>query len=236
VTDAGPMHAEGVALVDDMTHRGITLRLLGGAAVFEHCPRAMAGGPYRQLADLDAMTTRKDGPKLASALQERGYAADARFNALHGDRRMIFAGPAGKLDVFVDEFEMCHTLDLRHRLGLDARTLTVADLLLTKLQIVELNAKDAQDARALLAEHELASGPGDHVDVAYLSQVLGADWGLWRTVTGTLRSLAGLHPDVADRAQALLDAFEAAPKTRAWKLRARIGERKRWYELPDEVA
>jgi hypothetical protein len=232
---AAAMHAEGVALVDDMTYRGITLRLLGGAAVFEHCPQAVAGGPYRELADLDAMTTRAHAPKLASALQERGYAADARFNALHGDRRMIFAGPVGKLDVFVDEFEMCHVLHLHDRLPLDARTLTVSDLLLTKLQIVELNAKDAQDARVLLLEHPLGAGHGDHVDVPYLASLVAADWGLWRTLTGTLRGLADLHPDVAAPSLALVDAFEAVPKTRGWRLRARIGERKRWYELPDEV-
>lgn len=229
------LHAEGVALADDMRSRGLTLRLLGGAAVFEHCPRALAAGPYRELADLDAITARADAPRVAAALAERGYEPEARFNALHGDRRQIHHGPAGKLDLFVDAFQMCHAIDLRGRLAQEPRTLTVADLLLTKLQIVELNAKDAQDARALLAEHELAEGPGDHVDVAYMSSVLAADWGLWRTITGTLRTLAELHPDVAGRALALVDAFDGAPKSRSWRLRARIGERKRWYELPDEV-
>lgn len=229
------LHAEGVALVDDMAHRGLTLRLLGGAAVFEHCPRAVAGGPYRDLADLDAMTARRDVRALSAALAERGYEPEERFNAMHGDRRQIHHGPEGKLDLFVDSFEMCHVIDLRDRLGLEPRTLTVADLLLTKLQIVELNDKDALDARALLAEHELAEGPGDHVDVAYMSSVLASDWGLWRTVTGTLAKLARMHPDVSGRAEQLLGVFESAPKTRSWRLRARIGERKRWYELPDEV-
>jgi hypothetical protein len=111
----------------------------------------------------------------------------------------------------------------------------VADLLLTKLQIVELNPKDAQDTRVLLAEHELGKGPGDHVDVAYMSSVLASDWGLWRTVTGTLATLARMHPDVSARVHELDEAFERAPKSRSWRLRARIGERKRWYELPDEV-
>jgi len=226
---------EGVELVDAMAERGVVLRLLGGAAVFEHCPRAIEAGPYRELGDLDAMTTAADAGRLTAELATRGYEPETRFNALHGNRRMIFNGPCGKLDVFVDDFEMCHVLHLRDRLGLDARTLTVSDLLLTKLQIVELNAKDADDARALLLEHELGTGHGDHVDVQYLASLVAADWGLWRTVTGTLRQLAALRPDVADSAMALVAAFDDVPKTRGWRMRARIGERKRWYELPDEV-
>lgn len=232
---SGALHDEGVAVVDEMAARGITVRMLGGAGIFEHCPLAVSDGPYRTLGDLDAMTTRQDAGRLTGALEERGYLPDVRFNAMHGDRRMIFAGGAGKLDVFVDTFEMCHVIDLRDRLALDPRTLSVADLLLTKLQIVELNAKDAEDARALLTEHELGEGHGDHVDVAYLSSLVARDWGLWRTMTGTLRELARLHPEVAGRALALVAAFEAVPKSRAWRLRDRVGERKRWYELPDEV-
>jgi hypothetical protein len=229
------LHAEGVALVDDMAGRGIALRLLGGAAIFEHCPRALSDGPYRDLADLDAMTTRAHARPLAQALEARGYEPESRFNAMHGDRRLIFHGAKGKLDVFVDTFEMCHVLELRDRLTLDPRTLTVSDLLLTKLQIVELNAKDAGDLRALLAEHALGEGHGDHVDVTYMASVVAADWGLWRTVTTTLRRLAELQPEVAGAVNELLDAFEAVPKTRGWRMRARIGDRKRWYELPDEV-
>jgi hypothetical protein len=229
------LHAEGVALVDDMAARGIALRLLGGAGVFEHCPGVLRDGPYRELGDLDTIATRADARRLLAVLVDRGYEPEERFNALHGDRRQIYKGPAGKLDVFIDTFEMCHVIDMRRRIALEPRTLTVADLLLTKLQIVELNAKDAEDARALLVEHELGTGPGDHVDVPYLCSVLAGDWGLWRTVTRTLARLAELHPDVGARAVALGAAFDAAPKTRGWRMRAHIGERKRWYELPDEV-
>jgi hypothetical protein len=218
---------EGVALVDEMEERGLTLRLLGGAGVILHC----GGVPYRAIADIDAIAPRAQARPLAVALSANGYEPEARFNAMHGNRRMIFHGPAGKLDVFVGAFEMCHRLELDDRLALDRPTLTVSDLLLTKLQIVELNAKDAEDATMLLRAHELGEGPGDHVDVPYIAALTGRDWGLWRTVTGTLRGL----PDVEGRATALADALDAAPKTRAFRVRARVGERKRWYELPDEA-
>jgi hypothetical protein len=227
--------AEGVALVGEMGSRGLTLRLLGGAGIVVHCERALAGTPHREIADLDAITPRADARGVAEALATGGYEPEARFNALHGNRRMIFHGPAGKLDLFVGAFEMCHRLELEGRLALDAQTLTVSDLLLTKLQIVELNAKDAQDAALLLREHELGRGDGDHVDVDYLASLVGRDWGLWRTTTGTLRRLAELEPAVATRAGELESAFAEVPKTRAFRMRARVGERKRWYELPDEV-
>jgi hypothetical protein len=223
--------AEGVALVDEMDARGLTLRLLGGAGVVLHC----GGVAHRAIADLDTLAPRAQARPLATALGEAGYEPEARFNAMHGDRRMIFHGPAGKLDVFVGAFEMCHRLELDGRLGLDRPTLTVSDLLLTKLQIVELNAKDAEDAALLLRAHELGEGPGDHVDVPYIAALTARDWGLWRTVTGTLRRLADVAPDVAGKTEALAGALDAEPKTRAFRMRARVGERKRWYELPDEA-
>jgi hypothetical protein len=229
------LYEEALALTDATAAAGVPLSLLGGAAIFIHCPGAIADGPYRELADLDGVTTKSGRGGLVGLLESRGYEPDGRFNAMHGDRRMIFQGPAGKLDLFVDVFEMCHEVDLRDRVGLEPRTLPVADLLLTKLQIVELNEKDARDAAALLREHELGSGPGDHVDVDYLAGLVGSDWGLWRTLTGTLASLGELEPDVAPRAAELAAAFEAAPKSRGWRMRARVGERKQWYELPEEV-
>ncbi len=227
---------EGIALVDASNRSGLKLRLLGGAAIFIHCPRALAQGPFRELADLDAIVPRAQGAAAARVLADLGYEPEARFNAMHGDRRLIFQGPMGKLDVFVGVFEMCHRIQLDQRLDLEPQTISVSDLLLTKLQIVQLNAKDAKDVAALLLEHDLGMGPGDHVDVGYLGSVLAADWGLWRTATGTLRRVADLDPRVSDPVNGLLDAVNGAPKSTAFKLRARIGDRMRWYELPDEVA
>jgi hypothetical protein len=226
---------EGIDLVHAAGETGLMVRLLGGVGVVSHCPHVLAGKPHREIDDIDVAVTRRDARKLTAFLEDRGYAAERRFNALHGDSRMIFQGPAGKLDVFVGSFSMCHTLELDNRLPLDSPALTATDLLLTKLQIVELNAKDAHDASVLLVEHPIEAGDGDHIDVAYLARVTGDDWGLWRTVTATLQSLAELHPVVADRCRELGEAIEAAPKTRRFKLRARVGERVRWYELPEET-
>jgi hypothetical protein len=131
---------------------------------------------------------------------------------------------------------MCHRIDLSDRLHLDDPTVTVTDLLLTKLQVVELNEKDARDALDLLTEHDLARAEGDAVNLGYLDSLVAGDWGLWRTITGTLERLLELaEPDTRDRIDEVRRSLIEVPKTRRWKLRARVGERVRWYVLPDEV-
>jgi len=226
---------EGVRIVTAAHGAGAALGLLGGAAIHLHCPLATARGPYRAIADLDAITTKADAARVRMLLPELGYAPDQRFNAMHGDRRLIFEGPAGKLDVFVGAFEMCHRIDLEDRVGMEDLTLPVTDLLLTKLQIVELNAKDAKDIAAILGEHALGDGPGDHLDRRRLGAVVAGDWGLWRTMTGTLAKVAELAPAVAPQAREVRGVLDDAPKTRGFRLRAMVGEKVRWYELPDEV-
>ena len=215
--------------------RGVALRALGGVGVLMHCPTARSTGAHRPFADLDVAVPRDSARRVPELFQAAGYDADRRFNALQGDRRMIFHGPVGKVDVFVGVFEMCHRLDLSPRLGLERDTLTASDLLMTKLQVVEVNQKDVDDAALLLSEHELGEGPGDHVDLAYLRTLVYDDWGLWRTATGTLEFVAERRVDVAGPARDLVGALEDAPKGKRFRMRARIGERKRWYELPDEI-
>src|SRR6266511_3439863 len=210
---------EGRRLVELGERAGLTVRLLGGVAFLAHCPALLDRGGIRALDD------------------DAGYRPEARFNALHGDRRMLFHGPLGQLDVLVGTFEMCHTIRLAPRLALDQPTVTVSDLLLTKLQIVELNEKHAHDALALLGEHELGRAEGDAVNLDYLDELVAADWGLWRTVTGTLARLRKTTEDgaVHTRIDAISASLHAVPKTLRFKLRARIGERVPWYVLPDEV-
>jgi hypothetical protein len=136
---------------------------------------------------------------------------------------------------------LCHTLEFGHRVQLEPRTLPLADLLLTKLQVVEIDERDLKDATAILADHELDA---DGVDAERVTEVLAADWGWWRTATASLERVAGYAGDLGDftgatavteRIGALAERVEAAPKSRRWRMRAKLGERKRWYELPEEI-
>jgi len=228
---------EGRRLVEGARTEGIILRLIGGVAVMAHCPDVLDRGGSRPIADVDAVVGPRQGRALSRFLQENaGYQPEPRFNALHGHRRMLFHGPQGPLDVLVGMFEMCHRIDLSTRLHLDAPTVTVTDLLLTKLQVVELNEKDAQDALDLLASHDVARTEGDVVNLDYIDSLAAGDWGLWRTITGTLERLGELAvPDTAARISHIRRSLIDVPKTRRWKLRARVGERVRWYVLPDEI-
>jgi hypothetical protein len=222
--------AEATAIVAQAGERGATARILGGVGVLIHC-----GGAHREPEDIDLAVGRRDGPAVSAVLEERGYEPNARFNAMHGDTRNIFNGAAGKVDVFVGEFAMCHRLALDERLAADSPTLCVADLVLTKLQVVELTEKDSADLRVLLEAHELGEGPGDVIDVTRIASVLADDWGYWRTATETLERVAAAAPGLREKADGLRRAVDAAPKSRRYKLRARIGERRRWYELPEVV-
>jgi hypothetical protein len=239
---SGPLpdlREEAPRVLDAVGERGLQARATGGLAVWLRCPSARRPPLAREYKDLDLVARANASRELASCLVELGYAADEEFNALHGHRRLIFWDVAHErqLDVFVDEMIMCHTLDLRERVQTPEPTLDPADLLLAKLQIVEVNEKDLKDAAALLADHE--------VDAARIAGLFAGDWGWWRTGTETLERVAGyadgLRPGfqlagaVRERADALQRRIADEPKTRRWRLRAKIGERKRWYELPEEV-
>ncbi|WP_294081675.1 hypothetical protein [Sphaerobacter sp.] len=225
--------------------RGIVLRILGGVAVLMHSPSAEHRALQRAYGDLDFITLGSDRAELPSLFVELGYTPDAEFNTLHGHQRLYFWDSANQrqVDVFVDTLRMSHTLDLRQRLHLERRTIPLADLLLTKLQIYEINDKDVRDIIALLRDHPLGSGDEEMFNLDRLLAILTADWGFYRTTVKNIAvvrealSANGLadDADIASRLDELERAIEAAPKTRAWKLRALIGDRKPWYELPEEV-
>jgi hypothetical protein len=225
---------------------GVELKLLGGLAVRVICPafppRLRAG------QDMDFACLSKGRKKAAAFLERSGCQPDRRFNGLNGDRQMYFTAPSGRpIDVMVDRLDMCHTLDFRPSFGKLPFTLDAVDILLSKLQIFELNEKDAKDIFHLLAGVPLGTGDGVGIDTDRFGKVLGADWGWWRTVTGNLGKLPGLAAeqpellppgaphDPLEQATRLLDVAEDTPKSVKWKMRAGIGDRVRWYELPEEV-
>ncbi len=227
--------------------RGLHLRLLGGLAICELCPSAQLPVLRRQYPDIDFVTDRVSGAATRALLSENGYEGDQRFNALHGETRLLFFHELGdwQIDVFLGEFSMCHKIDLSHSLVPGRRTIPPADLLLTKLQIVEMNLKDLKDVVAILLDHPVDGGAEpEAIDLARLTAATSRDWGLYTTVTATL---ARVRTDAADllegdqlavvleRIGAIAGAMVAAPKSRGWRLRGRIGKRVLWYELPDEV-
>jgi hypothetical protein len=242
---AGRLLDEGRDLIADAEQHSIATRLLGGIGI-----RLLLNGTFapafdRPYRDLDLIVRRRHRRELEKLLAERGWQPATAFNALSGARRLLFEDPASdaQVDVFVEAFEMCHVLPLADGLRAPGPTLPATDLLMSKLQIVQLNAKDRSDCYALL--HGCEIGGGDHraLDPQRVAVLTAADWGLHHTFEMNLCRLRdGLgtvpHLDVARvtaAISALQTGMEDAPKGRSWKLRARIGERKRWYEEPEEV-
>ena len=227
---------------------GVQVRLLGGIAIWLRSTDAIRAQLGREYADIDLATVRKQAKPLRELLESLGYVPDRMFNATQGDRRLYFhsADGAYHVDIFVDKFVMSHELDLGPRLETETLVLPAAELLLTKLQIAELNQKDAADTAMLLLGHEPADrdGPG-LLNVSYVADVCGQDWGFYTTVNDNLAKtqalLDGILPDadqrrvVTERVAKLLVDLEAAPKSRGWRRRAKIGRRVRWYETPDEA-
>lgn len=242
------VESEATRVLEAAGRDQLSLRLLGGVAIAILARQALPKPLERTYADIDCMVNREDGRRARTLLLALGYEADRSFNSLHGSRRLLFYDLANKrrLDVFVGVFKMCHELNLAGRLELVSYTLAPSDLLLTKLQIVELNTKDLVDIVSLLHLCGVGDRPrSDVIDLPRLARVTGGDWGWYTTVSDNLGRVAPfaaeiLVPDdaaaVAGRVRVIRDAIERAPKSLSWKVRARVGRRIQWYEQPDEVA
>lgn len=230
-------------VIGAIIEQGGKASLLGGRAVAIACGTAMPQALRRMSADIDIVVRGRDRKALKAGMARLGCEAAAEFNLLNGKERMIFFAGETKIDVFIDIFRMCHTLNLGERVGLRPLILPPADLLLTKLQVVRLDAKDMIDIAALMLSCDLGEGP-EGIEIGRITGPLGADWGFWRTATGTLSALRGrafeicgetaLAAALITRIDALSARIAAAPRSMAWKLRAVIGERSKWYELPEE--
>jgi hypothetical protein len=239
--------AEGERLLALADEQNVDARLLGGVAVRLHAPD-IPPALDREYKDLDFAVPKKASGSLDQMLRDAGYTPHVSFNAMHArERGLFFDDDHGRqVDVFVDSFRMCHAIPLADRFEYEQHTLPLAELLLTKLQIIELNEKDIRDTVLLLYGHPVEEHDDDAVNGARIAELCASDWGLWRTITANLDRCRehvndydlsnGDREQIAARFDQLLARVEAEPKSRGWKLRAKVGERKRWYDLPEEVS
>ena len=195
------------------------------------------------------LAPRKSRTAIREFLIARGYVPDegiymasegARHAFLHKDTSL-------NVDVFADELYFCHRIPFKGRLGLDSPTISTTDLLLEKMQIVEINLKDFKDTIVLLLEHPLSHHENGRksIDTDYIVGIMRQDWGFYHTFTTNLKRVPDYLKEfpslseegrggVRGRIDALLEAIEAAPKTFGWKMRAKIGTRSRWYQEVSE--
>ena len=238
---------DGPRLVLEAEGKGLTARLIGGVGIRLLLAERFDPLFARPLHDLDLYTRKKDSRKLEGLIKDHGWQPVREFNALNGNRRLLFNDPdsEAQIDVFVEAFEMAHSLPHADGLREPGLTLPGTELLMTKLQIVKLNEKDRDDCYALLYGCPIEPEGAATIDPARIAHLTGRDWGLQHTFELNLsrlsadldsRPLPADGPRVIARAiAAISQAIEAEPKSRGWRLRARIGERKQWYEEPEEV-
>jgi hypothetical protein len=238
-----------VGVVREANARGIPLKLIGGQAVRLLCP--LFPHRARDDQDMDFACVSSKKREVIGFFGEQGFLGDPRFNTLHGDRQMYFTTPDGKtsVDVVMDRLNMCHVLDFSDRIDRLPDTLDVSDLLLTKLQVVELNEKDVHDIIHLLSGYPVRAGDEPKtLGLDRVGRIVAGDWGWWRTVTMNLDKVAHFaeeeHSELVPEARAFEPAEQArqlrgccddVPKPIKWKVRAKVGDRVQWYRLPEEI-
>jgi hypothetical protein len=222
---------------------------VGSVAILRRCPsHALLASSDRVYRDIDFAGRKKEARDIQELLARLGYVEDREVFVVSEGARAIFGSASNgvHVDVFYEKLDFCHTIPLQDRLQVDALTLPLAELLLAKMQIVKINEKDFVDMIALLLEHPFGDSDADTLNVARIARLCAEDWGLWRTATMNLEKLqqfASSHPklDAGQKARlaaqvgALHRRLDAEPKPLAWRLRARIGERMKWYNDVEEV-
>ncbi len=229
---------------------GLTLRLLGSLAFQAHCPRYgyLQAEMGRAYTDIDFAGYGRQATPIRELVTELGYSEDREVFVVTEGSRAIFENPGSGLhvDVFYDKLDFCHVIRWNGRLEADSPTIPLAELLLEKMQIVRINEKDVIDTIMLLLEHPLGDGDAETVNIGRVAKLCADDWGLWRTTTMNLnkvRQLAQGYPQlsgeqkahVGAQVEAALARLETEPKPLAWRLRARVGDRVKWYKDVEEV-
>lgn len=230
--------------------RKIELRLIGAMAIRSHCSkyRYMLDQMKRELTDIDFFGLRRQSGEVRKLFADLSFEVDKAALVIYEGDRLFFKKHKIKADVFMDKLSMCHTIDLRDRFHLDWPTISLSDLLLEKMQIVQINEKDVKDTLILLLEHEVAQDElREAVNAQYITNLLSNDWGFCHTVTTNLKKAVDYLPQFGGvmnetqmevtkaRIESLLSAIENRPKSLRWKMRARIGTKKRWYTQVEEV-
>lgn len=234
------------------SEKGATIRLLGGVAVAILCSGIYNEFPLleRTPHDIDFMGYAKQSHVITRAMKEIDIAGDQRFNALYGNLRLKFFDNAQAenpmvIDVFLDKFKQSHDIPMKGRLEKMEETITPTDLLMTKLQIWEINHKDILDISSLLVAYDLSGSADNTIDTGRIAELTSDDWGLWRTsinnlskveaYVNSLQDEKSLRGNILPKLQAVSKTLNESKKSIRWKMRSVIGEKVPWYETPEEV-
>lgn len=246
------MMNEGMRLVEEAKKRKIHLRLLGAIAFQFHCPKFsyLSAKLERVLTDIDFAGYSKEKEEATKMMKEFGYEDDPTVTALFGHKRLIWDNKSNgvHIDIFMDKLEMNHDIPFKDRLDLDPLTISLADMLLEKMQIVQVNEKDYIDTMMLIREHAIGENGNapETIDAGYIAKLLSSDWGFYYTVTtnlGKVQNRLAQYNELTDEDRnqitmkigTLLKLIEGQPKSFSWKMRAKVGSKSQWYRDVEEV-
>lgn len=235
-------------LIEAGNQKKIQLRAIGGLAVRAH-DKTHHPLFMREFADLDFVISKKQRRDFEQFMPAAGYVPDKQFNILNGDVRQLYFHEKTELkaDIFVGNFEMCHKIPLEDRLSADAISIPLAELFLSKVQIIELNRKDLLDITSILLNNETGSTDHETINLNVLAQLCSQDWGLYKTTSINLERVMEFASEqdlplsqaerdlITTRAREILRTFEEMPKPIAWQLRDRVGTRVKWYVEVEEI-
>jgi len=229
---------------------GIIMRVIGSLAFQLHCPKfgylqAELGRAY---TDIDFAAYQRQTKEIQVLMVGLGYRENREvFIVSEGDRAIFERADIGiHIDVFYEKLAFSHVIQWNNRLEVDNPSIPLAEMLLEKMQIVKINEKDVIDTIMLLLEHPLGDKDHETINIKYIAGLCSADWGLWRTTTMNLdkvRQLAQGYTQLTleqkekinSQVKSALTHIEQTPKSLAWRLRARVGDRVKWYKDVDEV-
>ncbi len=240
--------SEGKRIIDEARRRGIVLRVMGPLALhyyfMDQIPlyAKLERLGERYFTDIDFAGYSKHRKKFMDLFKDCGYECDLQTMAMTGKTRHIYYGGAvPMIDVFIDSLNYCHEIKYEGRLELDDYSVTLADIMLQKLQIVEINDKDLKDIEFLLTVAPLGEDDDKKINAAYIAKRFADDWGFWYTATQLNLPKVKTHVDsvpafteeqrqhIKDQVDKLAARVEAEPKTKGWEKRAKKGPGKVWY-------
>ena len=228
----------------------ILMRVIGSLAFQMHCPQFgyLQAAMGRAYTDIDFGAYSRQNKQISEMMGRMGYVENREVFIASEGERAIFDKPGTGLhvDVFYEKLDFCHAIYWKDRLEVDSPTIPLTELLLEKMQIVQINEKDIIDTIMLLLEHPLGDIDEETINIKLAAQLCASDWGLWRTTTMNLdkvRQLAHHYPQltpeqkskVESQVDAILARLNDEPKPLAWRIRARVGDRVKWYKDVDEV-
>ena len=229
---------------------GIILRVIGSLAFQMHCPKFgyLQAAMGRAYTDIDFAAYHRQTKEIQALMAGLGYRENREvFIVSEGDRAIFERPDVGiHIDIFYEKLDFSHVIHWEGRLEVDHPSIPLAEMLLEKMQIVQINEKDVIDTIMLLLEHPLGDEDHEIINIQHVARLCSNDWGLWRTTTMNLdkiRQLAHGYKEITVEQKEKVDVqvktalaqIEKEPKSLAWRLRARVGDRVKWYKEVDEV-